>query len=77
MIVKIQRPIESTDPEAPVFIYDKSRQFQKTRPYTRAWRIVFDTHGLPEWGNNKLFADIHEEGESIVVDRFFEKDLGW
>jgi hypothetical protein len=40
MIVKIQRPLMSTDPNAPVLIYNQDRTFETMVPFDRMMQFI-------------------------------------
>lgn len=78
MIVKMQRPLFSTDPyHQPMLIYNRDRSYRADVPMTPEYEAMFREHGLEEYGRAKLFAEVSIHKGAMKINAISDEDLGW
>lgn len=69
MIIKLQRPLESTQANAPALAYDQRRTLQMFVPMNKAMRDLFGDKA-------KIYVDGEVNGKNIDI-RCIVPDRGW
>lgn len=70
MIVKIQRPLMSSEPEPKVLVYNRGRSFYAQLPFTSAIAALFDD------GSLKVYHRAKVKGSTLLIgERVKDQDF--
>lgn len=69
LVVKIQQPLASSEPDPEAYVYDQNRRFQQLVPMSPELRELMGTRP-------KIYARVRLEGDGMTVEQVLP-DQSW